>query len=92
VSRLAGLIPPGAVVGIFSLYIGVSYLAELLKTLLKLPAWVVNVSIFQQFGTPIKDGISWGPFLGMLGAALVLLLLGVWQFSVRDVDRGEVES
>jgi len=88
VYALAGLIPPGAVIGIMSVFVGVSFLADLLKTLLKLPDWVLNLSIFHQYGNPILDGLNWGAFVGMLLIAAALLAVGVWQFAVRDVDRG----
>ncbi len=88
VFALAGLIPPGAVIGIMSVFLGVSFLAYLLKTLLKLPDWVLNLSIFHQYGTPLLDGLNWGAFVGMLLVALALLALGVWQFAVRDVEVG----
>jgi ABC-2 type transport system permease protein len=88
VYALAGLIPPGAVIGIMSAFLGVSFLADLLKTLLKLPDWVVNLSIFHQYGNPLLDGLNGGAFVGMLLVALALLAVGGWQFSARDVEVG----
>lgn len=92
VYALAGLLPPGAVVGIMSAFVGVSFLAEGLKTLLKLPDWALNLSIFHQYGTPILDGLNWGAFAVMLLIAAALLALGGVQFRARDLDRGAVES
>jgi ABC-2 type transport system permease protein len=92
VYALAGLMAPGAIMGVMSAFLGISFLGEILKTLLKLPDWVLNLSIFHQYGNPLLDGLNWGAFVGMLGVAAVLLLLSLWQFSARDVDRGEVES
>jgi ABC-2 type transport system permease protein len=92
VFALAGLVPPGAVMGLMSAFVGVSFLAEILKALLKLPDWVVNLSIFHQYGNPVMEGLSWGPFVGMLLAAAVLLGLGGLQFTRRDVDRGAIEA
>lgn len=92
VFALAGLLPPGAVIGIMSAFLGVSFLAQVLKTLLNLPDWVLRLSIFHQIGNPIVDGLSWEPFVVMLLIALALLAIGGWQFSTRDVDRGAVES
>jgi putative exporter of polyketide antibiotics len=88
VFALAGLIPPGAVIGIMSAFLGLSFVAELLKTPLKLPDWVAGLSIYQQYGSPVLDGLNWGAFVGMLIIALALLAVGVWQFSARDVERG----
>jgi ABC-2 type transport system permease protein len=88
VYALAGVIPPGAVIGLMSAFLGVSFLADLLQTLLKLPDWVLNLSIFQQYGTPLLHDLHWGALVGMLLVALALLLLGVWQFCARSVDQG----
>lgn len=88
VFALAGLLPPGLVIGIMSVFLGVSFLADTLRTLLKLPEWAINLSIFHQYGSPIMDGLNWGAFGGMLAIALALLALGGWQFAARDVDRG----
>jgi ABC-2 type transport system permease protein len=87
VYALAGLIPSGAIIGIMSAFLGVSFLGETLKTLLDLPDWVLNFSIFHQYGSPLLHGLNWGPFVGMLGVALALLAVGVWQFSMGDIDR-----
>jgi putative exporter of polyketide antibiotics len=88
VYALAGLLPPGAVIGIMAAYLGVSYFADLLQAFLKLPSWVLNLSMYHQYGAPILNGLNWGAFIGMLGVALVLLAVGVWQFSARDVEVG----
>jgi ABC-2 type transport system permease protein len=88
VFALAGRISHTAVVGIMAVFLGVSYLADLLRTLLKLPAWIVNLSIFHAYGTPILTGLDWGAFAVMLGIAAAVLALGTWQFTVRDVQLG----
>lgn len=88
VFALAGRMPHTAVVGIMAIFLGVSYLADLLRTLLKLPAWVVNLSIFHAYGTPILTGLDWGAFAAMLVIAAAMLALDTWQFSVRDVNLG----
>jgi ABC-2 type transport system permease protein len=88
VFALSGRISHTAVVGIMAVFLGVSYLADLLRTLLRLPAWVVNLSIFHAYGTPILTGLDWGAFAVMLGIAAAVLVLGTWQFSVRDVQLG----
>ncbi len=92
VYALAGLVPPGLVIGIMAVFLAVSFVADLLRTLLHLPEWVVNLSIFHQYGTPMLTGVSWGGFVGLLLVAAVLLALGGWQFSVRDLDRGAAGS
>jgi ABC-2 type transport system permease protein len=76
---------PGAGIGIMAIFLAVSYLLELLRSLLKLPGWIVNLSMFHQYGTPIVDGLNWAAFAGMLLIAAVLLGAAVRQFSVADV-------
>jgi putative exporter of polyketide antibiotics len=90
VFALAGLLPPVAILGILAFFVAISYLAELLQSFLSLPSWVLNLSMYHQYGAPILNGLNWGAFFGMLGVALVLLAVGVWQFTMRDVDRGTV--
>jgi ABC-2 type transport system permease protein len=88
VYALAGLVAPGAVIGILAAFVAISYLAELLQSVLNLPSWVLNLSMYHQYGAPVLNGLNWGAFFGMLGVAAVLLALGVWQFTARDVEVG----
>lgn len=82
---LAELVPPGVVLGVTVVFLVVSYLFDLLRTLLSLPSWAVNLSIFRQYGTPILTGLNWEAFVAMLAIAGVMLALGTRQFLVRDV-------
>jgi ABC-2 type transport system permease protein len=88
VYALASLIPPGAVIGIMTAFLAISYLAEVLQSFLKLPSWVLNLSMYHQYGAPLLSGLNWVAFVGMLVVAAALLALGVWQFTIRDLDRG----
>ncbi len=88
VYALAGRLRYGAVLGCLSAYLVLAYLAEFLKALLNLPNWLLSLSIFDQYGNPITEGMNWGAFLGMIGVAMVLLLLGLIQFRYADVERG----
>lgn len=88
VYALAGVLRPGLVLGILSVFLGLSFLVDLLRSLLDLPAWVASLSIFHQYGSPITDGLNLGAFFGMLGVAAVLLLIGETQFTRRDVAAG----
>lgn len=92
VYALTNVIPPVAVLSVMTLFVVVSFVTDLLREVLNLPEWVLNLSIFHQYGTPVMNGLNWGGFTGMLLIALALLLIGVWQFSARDVDRGAAES
>jgi ABC-2 type transport system permease protein len=88
VYALAGLVAPGVVIGVMVAFLAISYLADVLQAFLNLPSWVLHLSMYQQYGAPLLSGLSWGAFTGMLGVALVLLGLGIWQFSARDVEVG----
>jgi ABC-2 type transport system permease protein len=88
VFALAGLMSPGLVMGIVAVFLVASYVVDILKSLLKLPNWVVNLSIFHQYGSPILHGMNWTAFLVMLLVAALLLGVGAWQFSARDVYQG----
>ncbi len=92
VYALAGLLPPSLVIGIMAAFLAASFLADLLRNLLNLPDWALNLSMFHQYGSPVLTGLNWGGFVGMLVVAAALLALGGWQFSARDIDRGVVES
>jgi ABC-2 type transport system permease protein len=92
VYALAGLLPPALVIGIMAAFLAASFLADLLRNLLNLPDWALNLSMFHQYGSPVLTGLNWGGFVGMLVVAAALLALGGWQFSARDIERGVVES
>jgi ABC-2 type transport system permease protein len=59
----------------------------LARALLNVPDWVVSLSIFHRYGSPITDGLNWGAFFARLGIALVVL--AVVQFNWNDVERAE---
>jgi ABC-2 type transport system permease protein len=88
VYALAGRLRYSALLGIVTGYIALAFLAEELKALLNLPDWVLSLSIFHQYGSPVTDGMNWGTFLGMTGVAVVLLAIGLVQFRYADVERG----
>ncbi|HCI82874.1 MAG TPA: hypothetical protein DHW02_24650, partial [Ktedonobacter sp.] len=69
-------------------YLVLAYLEESLEGNFKIPTWVMSLSIFHLYGNPIFLGINWGNFLGMLGAAIVLLIVSVMQFRSADIARG----
>lgn len=92
VYALAGVLPPGLVIGVMSAFLAASFVVDQLRTLLHLPTWALDLSIFHQYGSPVLNGLNWGGFFGMLTLAVALLALGVWQFSLRDLDRGAVQE
>lgn len=78
----------GAIVSIVATFIVVSYAINLLGEVLDLPAWVLSLSMFHVYGTPLLSGWQVGSFVGMLVVALALFAVGVAQFARADVQRG----
>jgi ABC-2 type transport system permease protein len=66
--------------GLVSAFLALSFLMEFLQPLLKLPAWLVNLSIFHLYGSPITDGMRWGPTLTVLGLAVIVALAALFHF------------
>jgi len=82
---LAGWLRYAALVGLIGTLIGVSYLAEVLNPLIKLPEWVITLSIFHHFGAPLTQPPYWIDWLVMTLLAVVLLTLGALRFGHSDV-------
>lgn len=85
---VAGRLSAGTISGVVGGLIALSYLAELLNPLLKLPGWLAGLSIFHQYGTPVVDGPRWGPWLALTALAATFLALGLTRFTRNDVQRG----
>lgn len=66
----------------------VSFLAEFLNPAIHLPGWVIGLSIFHHYGSPLIEGPQWGPWLILTTIAVALLALGLVQFTRGDVQRG----
>jgi putative exporter of polyketide antibiotics len=75
----------GRAVAILSGLVVVSYLAELLHEALKLPGWLLDLSIFHQYGQPIVNNLNWLPQLIMLVLGLSFILAGGFGFWRRDI-------
>jgi len=88
VYALAGRLRYGALVGLLSAYIVVSYMEELFEGTITMPAWLMNLSIFHVYGNPVFLGVNWTNFLGMTGVAVVLLVIGLVQFRYVDIKLG----
>jgi ABC-2 type transport system permease protein len=86
---LAGRTSAGIDISAVGAVVALSFLASLLYTVFNLPAWLADLSIFYQYGSPITDGPRWGASLAMTGLALAVLTLAVIGFSRADVQRGQ---
>jgi ABC-2 type transport system permease protein len=78
---------PGLAVTIIGGLVMVSYLVQLLAKLLGLPGWLVNLSIFTQYGEPMRSGLNWSAQLVMLGLAVAFVAVAVFRFSQRDITK-----
>jgi ABC-2 type transport system permease protein len=88
VYALAGRLRYGAVLGIVTAYLVLSYLQESLEGNIQFPGWVMSLSIFHLYGSPIFLGMNWTNFLGMTAVAVVLLVIGLAQFRNVDIEVG----
>ena len=86
---LAGRTTAGIDTLVVGALVGVSFVSSLLYTALNLPAWLADLSMFHQYGSPITDGPRWGSSLAMTGLAAAVLTLGVIGFTRADVRRGQ---
>jgi len=88
VYALAGRLRYTALVSLLSAYIVLSYMEELFEGTITMPVWLMNLSIFHLYGNPVFLGVNWTNFLAMTGVALVLLLIGLFQFRAADIKLG----
>jgi ABC-2 type transport system permease protein len=88
VYALAGRLRYGALVGLLSAYMVLSYMEELFEGTIAMPVWLMDLSLFHVYGNPVFLGVNWTNFLGMTGVALVLLLIGLIQFRAADITLG----
>lgn len=76
---------PGPAASILSGLVIISYLMDLLGPVLKLPDWLVNLSLFRQYGKPVVNGPNWTALLIMLGLTVVIWGLATFRFEKRDL-------
>ena len=88
VYALAGRLRYGAVLGIVTAYLVLSYLQESLEGNIQFPGWLMSLSIFHLYGNPAFLGMNWTNFLGMTVVAIALLIIGLVQFRYVDVEVG----
>ncbi len=88
VYALAGRLRYGAVLGIVTAYLVLSYLQESLEGNIQFPGWLMSLSIFHMYGNPIFFGMNWTNFLGMTSVGIALLVIGLVQFRSADIELG----
>lgn len=82
---LAGWLRSGALAAVVGTAIGVSYFAELFNPLLKLPDWLISISIFHQYGSPLSSGPNWWGWLVIFMIAGVFAATGGLRFLHEDI-------
>ena len=88
VYAISGRLRYGAVLGIATAYLVLSYLQESLEGNITFPGWVLSLSVFHLYGNPVFLGMDWTNFLGMTCVGIVLLVIGVLQFRFVDIEVG----
>ncbi len=76
---------PGPAAGILAGLVIISYLVDLLGPVLKLPDWLVSLSIFRQYGKPVVNGPNWPTLLVMLALSVVIWAAAAYRFDKRDI-------
>jgi ABC-2 type transport system permease protein len=82
---LAGWLRSAAVVGILGAVLAASFLVELVGAIFSWPDWVVQLSIFERYGSPFTKGLDWTNVLGLLAVAVVALGIATWRFAQKDI-------
>ncbi len=88
VYALAGRLHYASLVSLISIYIVLAFMEELLEGTITIPVWLMDLSIFHLYGNPVFLGVNWTNFLAMTAVAVVLLLIGLFQFRRADIKLG----
>jgi ABC-2 type transport system permease protein len=84
---LSGWLRTVTVTGILSALLLASFVITLLGHLFKWPNFLLQLSIFEQYGTPLLDGLRASHALGLLIVAAATLTMATMRFSRKDLAR-----
>jgi ABC-2 type transport system permease protein len=84
---LAGWLRTRAVTGILIGLVLASFVLTLLAPLFQWPQALLQLSIFEQYGAPLVDGLDRGGVVRLLGVASAALAAAVVRFSRKDIIR-----
>jgi ABC-2 type transport system permease protein len=84
---LSGWLRTAAVTGVLSALLVASYAMSFLAALVALPDAVLQLSIFQQYGTPLVGGLRVPNTLGILAVTVAALALATMRFARKDIAR-----
>jgi hypothetical protein len=82
---LAGWLRTRAVTGILIAFVFASFVLTLLVPLFRWPPALLQLSIFEQYGAPLVDGLQRGRALGLLAVATATLAAAVVRFERKDL-------
>jgi ABC-2 type transport system permease protein len=77
---------PRAAVGALGILVLLSYLLADAGPLLGWPAWVINLSVFQLYGTPLISGVNWNGLWALSGITIVGFGLAALLMQRREVS------
>jgi polyether ionophore transport system permease protein len=83
----AGRFSAGTINGGDSGLLAASFIGEFLNPVLHLPGWLIGLSIFHHYGTPLVSGPSWAAWGVISLLSLVLVGIGLVQFTRSDLQR-----
>jgi ABC-2 type transport system permease protein len=63
----------------------ISFMVDFLKDALKLWDWIVDLSIFHQYGQPLMNGMNWTAQFVMLGLSVAFVIVAIVRFGQRDI-------
>jgi len=84
---LAGWLRTTLVTGILTAFLSASLILTLVGPLFKWPETLLQLSIFEQYGAPLVDGLRISNTLGLLGVAAASLTIATVRFSSKDLAR-----
>jgi ABC-2 type transport system permease protein len=84
---LAGWLRTHAVTGILIAFVLASFVLRLLAPLFHWPLALLQLSIFEQYGAPLVDGLHPGRVIGLLAVATAALTAAVFRFERKDLTR-----
>ncbi len=78
---------PGWAVGVTAGIVILSYVSDALKDVLKLPEAITNLSVFNQYGRPLAEGLRWTPQILMLALSVLFIVIAIIRFRQRDITK-----
>jgi ABC-2 type transport system permease protein len=84
---LSGWLRTAAMTGVLSTLLVASYAVTFLAALVELPSAVLQLSIFEQYGTPLVSGLRMPNTLGILAVTVAALALATIRFARKDIAR-----